>query len=67
MRVLGGKGAFPLKFDGWTAGQEGQRLVEIDAFCKLLKDYIEEKLFLQTLICTILYEMHKQFCIYPNL
>ena len=43
VRVLGGKGAFPLKFDGWTAGREGQRVVEIFAFCKLLQEYIEEK------------------------
>lgn len=39
VRVLGGKGAFPLKFDGWTAGREGQRVVEIVAFCKLLRVY----------------------------
>ena len=38
VRILGGKGAFPLKFDGWTAGQEGQRVVEIVAFFKLLKN-----------------------------
>lgn len=50
--ILGGKGAFPLKFDGWTAGQEGQRVVEISTFCKS----VEEKLFLQTLKCTILYK-----------
>lgn len=37
VRVLGGKGAFPLKFDGRTAGREGQRVVEILAFYRLLK------------------------------
>lgn len=59
MRVLGGKGAFPLMLDGWTAGREGQRVVEIFAFCKLL----EEELFLLTLKCTNLYETFKTFCI----
>lgn len=63
VNTLGGKGAFPLKSDGWTAGREGQRVVGIVAFCKLL-EYIEEKLFLQTLLCNILYEMHKSVCIY---
>ncbi len=36
-RIVRGKGAFPLKFDGWTVGGEGQRVVEIVAFYNLLK------------------------------
>lgn len=35
--ILGGKGAFPLKFDGRTAGGDGRRVVGTAAFCKLFK------------------------------
>lgn len=62
VRILGGKGAFPLKFDGWLdcGPRRSERVDEIVAFCKS----VEEKLFLQTLKCTVFYQKEKNFCIY---
>lgn len=61
VRVLGGKEAFPLKFDGWTAGREGQRVVEIFAFCKLLRVFRGKTIFANV---QFFIKKHKRFCIY---